>query len=109
MAELGAQPARCRAAMGPCISTTGYQVGDDVAAALAAAGCATAVVPDGTGRHLADLADAARTQLVDAGLREERVDLPTSWTDGGTRFFSDRARRPCGRFALAARLAHPGS
>ncbi|HEV3212154.1 MAG TPA: polyphenol oxidase family protein [Acidimicrobiales bacterium] len=109
MSELGARPARCRAAMGPCVSVTAYEVGDDVADALAAVGCATAVVPDGTGRHRADLAGAARAQLVDAGLRAERVDLPTSWTDGGTRFFSDRARRPCGRFALAARLAHAGS
>lgn len=109
MAALGARPARTCAALGPCISQAAYQVGDDVAEALAAARCATAVVPDGKGRHLADLAAATRTQLLGAGLRDEMIDLPTSRTDGGSRFFSDRAQRPCGRFALAARLAQPAS
>jgi copper oxidase (laccase) domain-containing protein len=109
MVALGGRPARIRAAMGPCVSQAAYQVGDDVAAALADAGCGTAVVPDGTGRHLADLAAATRTQLLGAGVRDDAVDLPTSWTDAGTRFFSDRAQRPCGRFALAARLARASS
>jgi hypothetical protein len=109
MAALGAQPPRCRAAMGPCISPRAYQVGDDVAGALRDVGCASSVAPDGTGRHLADLAAATRTQLLAAGLRAEHVELPTSWTDGGARHFSDRAERPCGRFALAARLRRPSS
>ena len=109
MRVLGARPERCRAAMGPCISAGAYQVGDDVAEALGEAGCAGAVVPDGTGRHLADLAGATRDHLLAAGVSAEGVDLPTSSTDGGARFFSDRAQRPCGRFALAARLAQPAS
>jgi purine-nucleoside/S-methyl-5'-thioadenosine phosphorylase / adenosine deaminase len=109
MVAMGARPARCRAAMGPCISARAYQVGDDVARAFRAAGCGAAILPDGTGRHLADLAGATRGQLVAAGAQAAMVDLPTSWTDGGERFFSDRAQRPCGRFALAARLAQPAS
>lgn len=109
MAALGAEPDRCRAAMGPCISRRAYQVGDDVAAALCAAGCASSVVTDGSGRYLADLAEATRTHLVDAGLRAPNVELPMSWTDGGVTHFSDRAERPCGRFALAARLRRPSS
>ncbi len=109
MTALGAQPRRCHAAMGPCISPRAYQVGDDVAEALRDAGCASSVVPDGTGRHLADLAAPTRAQLVAAGLHAEHVELPTSWTDGGARHFSDRAERPCGRFALAARLRCPSS
>jgi polyphenol oxidase len=109
MTALGAQPARCHAAMGPCISARAYQVGDEVAEALCDAGSAHAVVPDGTGRFLADLAGAQRTQLVAAGLCADHVTPPTSWTDGGKRFFSDRAERPCGRFALTARLRSPAS
>ena len=109
MTGLGASAARCRAAMGPCVSAATYQVGDDVARALEAVGCAGAVTPDGSGRYLADLAGATRTQLLGAGVAATMIDLPTSWTDGGARWFSDRSQRPCGRFALAARLQAPRS
>jgi YfiH family protein len=109
MAELGAEPQRCVAAMGPCISGTGYQVGEEVAAALHDAGCAAAVRPDGAGRFLADLSVACRLQLAARGVPATSVVLPTAFTDGGRRFFSDRAARPCGRFALAARLGETPS
>jgi polyphenol oxidase len=109
MAREGADPARCRAALGPCISQKSYQVGGEVVAALREAGCDSAVAPDRTGRHLADLAGAVRSQLVAGGVPAGNVDLPTSWTDRGATFFSDRAQRPCGRFALAARLRDAAS
>jgi polyphenol oxidase len=109
MRAAGAVPDRCHAAMGPCISAHGYQVGDEVATALREAGCATAIGPDGTGRYLADLAMATRTLLVGAGLAEDRIAGPMAATDGGVRYFSDRAARPCGRFALVARLQGSGS
>lgn len=102
--ELGASPERCHAALGPCVSQRTYQVGEDVAAALTDAGCPDAVAPDDTGRFVADLAAANVAQLVRAGVALEHVTASTWSTDGGTRFFSDRAERPCGRFALAARL-----
>ncbi|HEY4464124.1 MAG TPA: hypothetical protein VGN41_15770, partial [Streptosporangiaceae bacterium] len=35
------------------------------------------------------------------------TDVPTG-PDGGGRFFSHRAERPCGRFAAVARLRPPG-
>jgi YfiH family protein len=109
MVQLGAEPRRCVAAMGPCISGQGYQVGDEVAAALDQVGCAAAVRPDGAGRHLADLSVACRLQLAAAGVPPASVVLPTAYTDKGQRFFSDRAARPCGRFALAARLGEAPS
>lgn len=109
MRAAGAVPGRCHAAMGPCISALGYQVGDEVAAALRDAGCGAAIAPDGTGRHLADLAAATRTLLVGAGLADDRISSPPAATDGGVRYFSDRAARPCGRFALVARLVRAGS
>jgi YfiH family protein len=101
--ELGAIASRCHALLGPCISRDRYQVGDEVAAAFRAAGCSAAVAPDGTGRYLADLRGANVHQLLAAGLTEDRIDTMVATTDGGSAFFSDRAERPCGRFAMAAR------
>jgi YfiH family protein len=109
MAECGASRARCHAAIGPCISGDAYQVGQDVADALRIAGLADAVRPDGNGRFLADLPAAVRSQLTAAGVPAEHVATPRSFTDDGARYFSDRAQRPCGRFALAARLQGAGS
>jgi polyphenol oxidase len=105
---LGAHLSRCRAALGPCISGATYQVGVEVADALTNAGCASAITPDAD-RFLADLAAANVAQLRDAGIVPAHVWAPSHVTDGGTTFFSDRAHRPCGRFALAAKLRTVGS
>jgi polyphenol oxidase len=109
MVSLGAAPSRVSVAMGPCISAATYQVGEEVAIALCDAGLADAVVPDGTGLHLADLSGACRSQLVACGVAAASVTMPFAWTDGGATFYSDRAARPCGRFALAARLREAAS
>jgi hypothetical protein len=103
---LGASAARCHAVLGPCISPRAYQVGAEVADALTRAGCADAVTPDGTGRFLADLRAANALQLERAGVDPSHIIKVAHHTDGGATFFSDRAARPCGRFALAARLTH---
>ena len=109
MASCGAQRERLVAALGPCISASGYQVGEDVAAALRDRGLGACVQPDGTGRYHADLAAAVARQLLAQGLTAGSVAPPRAWTDGGTTYFSDRAQRPCGRFALVARLARHDS
>ena len=68
---------RVHAFVGPSISLEGYQVGPEV----------------------------ATTQLVAAGVPDGQVVRSLEVTDGGEVFFSDRAQRPCGRFALVAKRA----
>ena len=84
-----------------------YQVGDDVADA--ARDCFGDDVdgvlrPDGTGRWLLDLWAANRRVLAEAGVDPANVEVGPVGTGPGTPFFSDRAERPCGRFAALARL-----
>ena len=58
---------------------------------------------DGPGHWLVDLVAANRQQLLASGVRDDRItDSGATTADGA--FFSDRAQRPCGRFALLARL-----
>lgn len=104
---LGADRARIVAAIGPAIAVEGYEVGDDVvSAARAAFGDALdEVVRPLTGGRLGfDLWAANRRQLTAAGVVADRVLSGERPTGDGTPFFSDRAARPCGRFALLARL-----
>jgi polyphenol oxidase len=108
MNSLGSNIENVIAGIGPAISPDGYQVGDDVAIAVTEAlgNNASAVLrPDGTGRWLFDTSAANRLLLHEAGVRDDNIHLSNVYT--GTPpdvFFSDRARRPCGRFALVARL-----
>lgn len=110
MAGLGGDPARIVAGIGPAITADRYQVGDEVAAA--ARDCFGAHVddvarPDGTGRWLFDQWAANRRILVDAGVPPRNIEVSPVGTGPGTPFFSDRAQRPCGRFAALARLRAP--
>jgi YfiH family protein len=108
MAELGSRPEQVVAGVGPAIAPDRYQVGDEVreAAERCFGGDATDVVkPDGTGRWLFDLWAANRRILREAGVPDDQIHvaaLPTGPGEGA--FFSDRAARPCGRFAAIARL-----
>ena len=87
--------------IGPSISGARYQVGPEVVAAHPRfAAHARADVDE---RFLLDLRTAARDLFVDAGVPAERVFLSREVTDGGATFFSDRAQRPTGRFAMVAR------
>jgi polyphenol oxidase len=109
MVSLGSRPTDLLAAIGPAVEADRYQVGDEVAeAAREAFGPATESVvrPDGTGRWLFDLWAANRHTLLACGLRPERVVTAPAGT-GDDRFFSDRAQRPCGRFAAIAVLRDP--
>lgn len=106
MAALGASPERVVAGIGPAVSPDRYQVGEDV---LDAAGDAfgpqvdRVIRPDGTGRWRFDLWTANRLLLTDAGVPDANIHLADVDTTSGD-FFSDRAVRPCGRFAAVARL-----
>lgn len=107
MAAFGARPARLVAGVGPAVASAGYQVGEDVAAAVRhhlgdLAG--DVLVPDGPGHWRCDLPAAVALLLRRAGVPEEAVHVAAVATGPGGPFFSDRAVRPCGRFALLARL-----
>jgi YfiH family protein len=106
MATLGADPARLEVGVGPAIPAARYQVGEDVvSAAEGAFGSHTKrfVELDGTGRWTFDLCAANVEVLVDAGVRVEQVHVAAVGSDAPD-FFSDRAARPCGRFAAIAAL-----
>lgn len=106
MVDKGARTQDILAGIGPAIAATRYQVGDDVAAAARPTfGPITRRVlePDGRGRWHFNLREANRLLLQDAGVPESNIAVCDLNTAGG-RFFSDRAERPCGRFALLACL-----
>ena len=108
MAGLGASPGAVLAGLGPAIPARRYQVGDEVAEAvrdgLGPADAAAVLAPDEPGRWTLDLAEANRRTLVAAGVDPGRIEAPGLGTGPGTPYFSDRAERPCGRFAALAVL-----
>jgi YfiH family protein len=87
--------------LGPSISAAAYQVGPEVAEHFSSV--AGAVTPDGGDRSRLDLRAVAVAQLLALNVTESHVTVANQSTDGGATFFSDRAQRPCGRFALVAR------
>lgn len=107
MASLGADPARLVVGVGPAIPAARYQVGEDVVSAardgLGEAAAERCVRPDGTGRWLFDTCGANVHVLTEAGVPGANIHLAGVGTDSDD-LFSDRAVRPCGRFAVIARL-----
>jgi polyphenol oxidase len=89
--------------IGPSISKERYQVGPEVARRFSSV--EGALTADGGDRSRLDLRLVATRQLLDAGLHVDRIERSQDVTDGGEVFFSDRAQRPCGRFAIVARRA----
>jgi YfiH family protein len=92
MARLGADPARCVAAVGPCIGPDSYEVGPEFADRFAAEAPGSdrffrdAATP---GKHLFDLPGFVLSRLAGAGVgRSEWVGADT-WADEA-RFFSNR-------------------
>ena len=86
MEALGAEPARTRAYLAPCISTDAFEVGEEVAAAFD-----DAVVvrrPEWPRPHV-DLRADLRRQLADAGVAD--VEVEEGCTVGDDRFYSYRA------------------
>jgi polyphenol oxidase len=108
MTDCGADVRRVRAFMGPAVHPDRYQVSDEVHRALSEALSPAApgrpvARPDGPGHWLVDLVAANRSQLLANGVRADHI-TECGRTTADAAFFSDRARRPCGRFALLARL-----
>ncbi len=96
-----ADPVRVHALLGPSISHTRYQVGPEVATFFR--DVPGALVDDDRDRFLLDLREVAAHQLRTRGLPDAHVFKAAACTDEGVTFFSDRAQRPCGRFALVAK------
>jgi YfiH family protein len=109
MEDCGADAGRVHAFLGPAVHPDRYQVFEEVTQALSAAvspGALDVAVarPDGPGHWLVDLVAANRQQLVASGVRNDHI-TESGTTTSDEAFFSDRVQRPCGRFALLARLA----
>lgn len=94
-------PSTLHAFIGPSISREAYQVGHDVSRHFS--DVAGALTPDGERHARLDLRHVATHQLLTHGVRDEQIVRSKEVTDGGEVFFSDRAQRPCGRFALVAK------
>jgi YfiH family protein len=87
--------------IGPSISKERYQVGPEVAQYFTSV--EGALTPDGGDRSRLDLRLVATRQLLSAGVADDRIVRSRDVTDGGEIFYSDRAQRPCGRFAIVAK------
>ena len=108
MGALGARPEQVIAFIGPGAHPAHYQVDTEVYRALAAAVAPHPLPPDvarpdGPGHWKVDLMAANRQQLLLAGVTHGHI-LDCGITTADDDYFSDRAARPCGRFALLARL-----
>jgi hypothetical protein len=120
-------------AIGPDRYQVGDEVAEQVSRAFGGA-AADLLRPDGTGRWLLDLWAANRRALIEAGVPDQQVQVAAIGTGPGIAvpgnsamtpagpastpgtpasgpadpgqglFFSDRTARPCGRFALVARI-----
>ncbi|HLG68527.1 MAG TPA: polyphenol oxidase family protein [Acidimicrobiales bacterium] len=123
MEGLGARRASTLAGIGPAIGGDAYEVGSDVAEAVrsslgstllgtsrgelagrAAPQLADVLRPTAAGRWTLDLQRANRHLLVEAGVDAGRVHTMPLATGGTGPFYSHRARHPCGRFGLLARM-----
>ncbi len=109
MEDHGADAGRVHAFLGPAVRPDRYQVSEEVREALAEAVRPAALDDvvaraDGPGHWLVDLRSANHQQLVAGGVRGDHI-AASAATTADEAFFSDRAQRPCGRFALLARLA----
>ena len=123
MTTLGSRPSDVIAGLGPAAAPTRYQVGPDVHHAVTRAfgpAAAAFIRPDPAtipGRWLLDVWAANRHRQRESGLPDPQIHVTNlatgpvnpNLTDpaGPGYFFSDRAARPCGRLALAARLRKP--
>lgn len=108
MSAHGSRPERVAAFLGPAVSPDRYQVGPEVRHGLTAAVAPdvldpAVLHPDGESHWRADLVAANRQQLLRGGVAPDHI-FHSGTTTADGEHFSDRAARPCGRFALMARL-----
>jgi copper oxidase (laccase) domain-containing protein len=107
-ATFGSAPADLLIGIGPAIGVASYEIGAAEAAEVSAAfgdAATQLLTPTRPGHATFDLPAAIRWQLAAAGVPVRSVhDLAIDTRTGTDDFFSDRAARPCGRFAAIACL-----
>ena len=107
-AAFGTVPGDLLIGIGPAIGAASYEIGQaEVSQVMAVFGAAGTrlLVQNRPGHALFNLAGAVRGQLRAAGIPEANVhDLAIDTRTSTTEFFSDRAARPCGRFAAVTVL-----
>jgi hypothetical protein len=104
MLALGSRPDALVGVIGPHISASAFEVGEDVAAQLASASSAAQVVRRAQGQkpHVA-LAEIVHAQLVDAGLAPTQIEQVPGCTHGDAAwFFSHRRDGPASGRMLSA-------
>lgn len=103
--EYGTRPADLRVGLGPCIGADSYEVGPaEVADVRDAFPGLDVLRPTRRGHACLDLVAVLRRQLADTGVPTSGVEVMAVDTLASTDdFFSDRAARPCGRFAAVVR------
>lgn len=89
---LGADASRLVAAIGPAIGLCCYEIGEDLARRFADAFGPDVIARDDGPPHL-DLQRAVKRTLLDAGLREENIDVLRLCTSCDRRFYSHRRDR----------------
>jgi len=106
----GSSPEDLLIGIGPTIGAASYEIGAAEAAEVTAAFGPEAkqlLTENRPGHALFDLPGAIRQQLHAAGIPSANVhNLAIDTRQSTDTFFSDRAARPCGRFAAVARLRH---
>jgi YfiH family protein len=108
-AAFGTKPGDLLIGIGPTIGAASYEIGPaeaaEVTAVLGEAAAGLLTPGRRPGHALFDLTGAIRGQLRAAGVPEDSVhDLAIDTRTSTADFFSDRAARPCGRFAAVAAL-----
>jgi polyphenol oxidase len=110
-AAFGSDPGDLLIGIGPAIGAASYEIGAAEAAQVTDAfgdSAAGLLAPSRPGHARFDLAGAIRLQLRAAGVTPGHVhDLAVDTRTSTADFFSDRAARPCGRFAAVVVLHHP--
>jgi YfiH family protein len=106
-ASFGSVPEDLLVGIGPAIGAVSYEIGDAQAAEVTAAfGDAGLLKPTRPGHCTLDVVGALRIQLRQAGVKGANVhDMAIDTRTATDEYFSDRAARPCGRFAAVAMLA----
>ncbi|HVT66578.1 MAG TPA: polyphenol oxidase family protein, partial [Trebonia sp.] len=107
-AAFGSAPEDLLIGIGPAIGRASYEIGAAQAAEVATAfgvESGRLLLPTRPGHAAFDLVGAIRRQLRASGVPEKSVaDMAVDTRTATADFFSDRAARPCGRFAAVALL-----